>query len=89
LVKRRLAEKALSVIIARRPCKLIDRERRSMPAYESEKCKTCGLCFGIDCPALVKTDDGHVEINSALCAGCYLCTDICLPGALKKPEKQG
>jgi indolepyruvate ferredoxin oxidoreductase alpha subunit len=85
LVKLRLSNQALSVIIARRPCKLIDRDRQPMPAYESETCKTCGLCFGIDCPALVKTDDGHVEINSALCAGCYLCTDICLPGALKKP----
>jgi indolepyruvate ferredoxin oxidoreductase alpha subunit len=87
LVKTRLADNALSVIIARRPCKLIDRDRQPLPAYETEKCKTCGLCFGIDCPALVKTDDGHVEINSALCAGCYLCTDMCPPGALKKPSK--
>jgi indolepyruvate ferredoxin oxidoreductase alpha subunit len=85
LIKQRLSEQALSVVIARRPCKLIDRDRRPAPLYETEKCKTCGLCFGIDCPALVKKDDGHVEINSALCAGCYLCTDICVPGALRKP----
>jgi indolepyruvate ferredoxin oxidoreductase alpha subunit len=84
LVKQRLTGQALSVIIARRPCKLIDRDRQPMPVYETEKCTTCGLCFGIDCPALVKKDDGHVEINSALCAGCYLCTDICPAGALKK-----
>jgi indolepyruvate ferredoxin oxidoreductase alpha subunit len=87
LVKKRLSENVLSVIVARRPCKLIDRDRHPMPVYETEKCKTCGLCFGIDCPALGKTGDGHVEIDAALCAGCYLCTDLCAPGALKKPEK--
>lgn len=87
LVKQRLAEKALSVIIARRPCKLIDREKLPMPRYDRVKCKTCGLCFGLDCPALVKTEDGRVEINQALCAGCYLCAETCPADALKPPDK--
>jgi len=82
LVKRRLAENALSVIVARRPCKLIDREKLPMPQYDRVKCKTCGLCFNLDCPALVKTDDGYVEIDKALCAGCYLCAETCPADAL-------
>jgi indolepyruvate ferredoxin oxidoreductase alpha subunit len=85
LVKQRLAADALSVIIARRPCKLVDRNRLPMPDYDRVKCKTCGLCFNLDCPALVKTEDGHVDINAALCAGCYLCVDTCPADALKRP----
>jgi indolepyruvate ferredoxin oxidoreductase alpha subunit len=82
LIKRRLGEESLSVIIARRPCKLFDRQRLPLPAYAREKCKTCGLCFTIDCPALIKTAEGFVEINPALCAGCYLCTEVCPADAL-------
>jgi indolepyruvate ferredoxin oxidoreductase, alpha subunit len=85
LVKQRLSENALSVIIARRPCKLYDREKFPMPVYDQAKCKTCGLCFNIDCPALSKTPSGHVEINNALCAGCYLCAEVCPAEALKRP----
>ena len=83
LVKQRLAGATLSVIIARRPCKLIDRERLPMPQYDRVKCKTCGLCFNLDCPALVKTEDGYVEINKALCAGCNLCVETCPADALR------
>jgi len=86
LIKKRLSENAFSVVIARRPCKLIDRNRAAMPVYESEKCKTCGLCFTIDCPALTKASDGTVMLDSSLCAGCYLCTDVCPTDALRKAD---
>jgi indolepyruvate ferredoxin oxidoreductase alpha subunit len=86
LVKQRLAAHELSVIIARRPCKLIDRDRLPVVSYIDGKCKTCGLCFGIDCPALTKTEAGRVLINSEQCAGCYLCTEICPSDALMPPE---
>jgi indolepyruvate ferredoxin oxidoreductase alpha subunit len=87
LIKQRLSEKALSVIIARRPCKLIDRDTLPAPDFNSVKCKTCGLCFNLDCPALVKTEDGRVSINAALCAGCYLCAQTCPTDALTPPAK--
>jgi indolepyruvate ferredoxin oxidoreductase, alpha subunit len=87
LVKQRLAENALSVIIARRPCKLFDREKQPMPGFDKAKCKSCGICFNLDCPALSKTPEGFVEINKALCAGCYLCTEMCPSEALVKPFK--
>jgi indolepyruvate ferredoxin oxidoreductase alpha subunit len=88
LLKQRLAENALSVIIARRPCKLIDRSREPSPIYKKEKCKTCGLCFNIDCPALEKNQGGFVTINQSLCAGCYLCAETCPADALVPPEKK-
>lgn len=87
LVNKRIDENALSVIIARRPCKLIDCSRQEKVSYDYDKCKTCGLCFGIDCPALVKTEDGHVNINTDQCVGCYLCTEMCPPKALAVPKK--
>jgi indolepyruvate ferredoxin oxidoreductase, alpha subunit len=85
LLKRRLAENALSVIIARRPCKLIDRSRTTAPVYVKDKCKKCGLCLNIDCPAMEKTPDGYVNINKALCSGCYLCVETCPVEAIIKP----
>jgi indolepyruvate ferredoxin oxidoreductase alpha subunit len=87
LIKQRLAGDGLSVIVARRPCKLIDRERSPMPDYDRVKCKTCGLCFNLDCPALVRTADGFVDINRSLCAGCYLCVETCAAGVLTRPAK--
>jgi indolepyruvate ferredoxin oxidoreductase alpha subunit len=88
LVKQRLVENALSVIIARRPCKLFDREKQPTPNFDKTACKTCGICFSIDCPGMTKTPEGFVEINKELCAGCYLCTEVCPAGALKRPEKK-
>jgi|WetSurMetagenome_2_1015567.scaffolds.fasta_scaffold00051_2 indolepyruvate ferredoxin oxidoreductase, alpha subunit len=86
LVKERLSGDGLSVIIARMPCRLFDRSKSQMPEYDSVKCKTCGLCFALDCPALVKTEDGHVDIQKSLCTGCYLCVDSCAAGALRRPQ---
>jgi indolepyruvate ferredoxin oxidoreductase alpha subunit len=83
VVKRRLAGDTLSVIITRYPCRIIERNVQPGPEYHKEKCKKCGLCFSIDCPAIAKTEDGYVEINRSLCTGCMLCTDTCKPGALK------
>jgi indolepyruvate ferredoxin oxidoreductase alpha subunit len=86
LVRQRLDENALSVIIARAPCRLIDRDTRPAPIYEQEKCKTCGLCLSIDCPAITPRDGGFIEIDKETCTGCYLCTTVCAPKALRKHE---
>jgi indolepyruvate ferredoxin oxidoreductase alpha subunit len=87
LVKRRLAGDKLSVIVARRPCKLFDRGRRSAPLYDRGKCTQCGMCFGLDCPALSKAEDGSVIIHKERCAGCYLCVETCVLEALyHEPE---
>lgn len=83
LVRRRMAEGKLSVVISRSPCKLIDRSRKPPPVYDKGKCRKCGLCLQINCPAVTKTADGFVEVDRNLCVGCNLCVEMCACGAFK------
>lgn len=84
LIKKRLAEEALSVVITRSPCRLISRQKNAVPLYQKEKCKQCHLCLEIDCPALHQLSDGFIQINPSLCVGCDLCVKICRLGAILK-----
>lgn len=86
LIKKRMDEDALSVIIAKSPCRFIDKSKKPLPKYNKENCKKCGLCLKIDCPAVVQTEDGFVEIDEALCVGCNLCVDVCPFNALVRNE---
>ncbi|MFA5362893.1 MAG: thiamine pyrophosphate-dependent enzyme [Candidatus Omnitrophota bacterium] len=81
-VRKRLEGNALSVIIARAPCKLIDRTRAAVPSCRAEKCKKCYLCLGIDCPAIIKQENGLVKIDPLICSGCNLCVQVCPFGAI-------
>jgi indolepyruvate ferredoxin oxidoreductase alpha subunit len=87
LIKQRLDEPALSVIIARAPCRLIDREAKPSPEYDKDKCKTCGICLSVDCPAMREGEGGFIEIDWSTCMGCYLCAQVCPPAALRIPRK--
>jgi indolepyruvate ferredoxin oxidoreductase alpha subunit len=71
-----------SLLISRRQCILIDREREfSVYRISSEKCKACGICLKLGCPALEKTETAgenwHVTINPSLCTGCSICAQLC------------
>jgi indolepyruvate ferredoxin oxidoreductase alpha subunit len=86
ILKKRLDEDALSVVITRSPCRLLDRTIDQPPLYERDKCKACGVCLRIDCPAIHKLPDGTIEIDE-FCAGCKLCVSVCPFGALtRRPE---
>jgi indolepyruvate ferredoxin oxidoreductase alpha subunit len=87
LVKMRVNADALSVIVVRYPCRLIEKNKADHPIYYKDKCKKCGLCLNIDCPAIRKTEDGFVEIVHSVCTGCYLCVEVCKFGALEINEK--
>lgn len=87
LIKTRLDEDKLSVVIAQAECRLLNRTRRPAPLYKKEDCKKCYLCLTIDCPALRKTENGFIEIDHNFCVGCNLCVEACSFGALVKYEK--
>jgi len=84
LIRKRLNEDALSVIISRYPCRLIERRKSAIPAYNKENCKKCYLCLSINCPAIEKLEDGSIKINPVFCVGCNLCVEACKFGALTK-----
>ena len=71
----------LSVIISRRPCALIVKQPNIPFVCDKDKCKKCGMCMKIGCPAIRKTADG-VEVDPTQCVGCGLCSTICPFGAL-------
>lgn len=86
MVKARLAEDKLSVIIARFPCRLIERNRGAAPLYDKDKCRKCYRCLTLNCPAIEKMEDGLIRINTDFCSGCNLCVDACNLKAIKTNE---
>ncbi|MGI6199794.1 MAG: indolepyruvate ferredoxin oxidoreductase subunit alpha [Christensenellales bacterium] len=67
----------VSVIIARRPCALLDKSARKQPlTINAQACKNCKSCLNLGCPA-IENREGGLYINPALCNGCGLCTKVC------------
>lgn len=75
-----------SVVIARRPCVLMVRERRTPPSLDVDACINCGQCIRIGCPALsnaaAEGEPALPEIDLALCTGCLMCAQVCPVDAL-------
>jgi indolepyruvate ferredoxin oxidoreductase, alpha subunit len=85
-IKELMEKDALSVLIVRFPCRVFDRTKFPAPEFNKEKCTKCGACLQIDCPAIYKADDGSINLDKFLCAGCNVCVSACKFGALT--EKQ-
>jgi indolepyruvate ferredoxin oxidoreductase alpha subunit len=84
IVKEELDADEPSLIIARRPCALLKSVKYGgTMRIAAVKCRKCGLCMKLGCPAIVKRDD-VIEINEALCNGCSLCTEVCNFNAIEK-----
>lgn len=78
----------LTVIIAKAPCALLKGQVFPFKCVEnSEKCKKCGMCMQIGCPAITKKADGTISINQSMCNGCGLCQKYCKFGAIERIEK--
>ncbi len=78
----------LTVIIAKAPCALLKGQKFPYKCVaNSEKCKKCGMCLKIGCPAITKQADGTVKINETMCNGCGLCRSYCKFDAIEKVEK--
>ena len=53
------------------------------------KCVTCGSCFRVGCPAIIKSDEIYptsgkqkATIDPLLCTGCTVCMQVCPVGAI-------
>lgn len=83
-IKEELNKPEPSVIIARRPCALL-KSVKHKPAFRIDpaKCKNCRSCMRIGCPALC-WGESHVTIDSTLCVGCGLCSQMCKFDAIEE-----
>lgn len=87
-IKKSVNGNELTVIIAKAPCALLKGQVFPNKCVAlSEKCKKCGMCLKIGCPAITKNADGTVKIDETMCNGCGLCTSYCKFGALEKVAK--
>ncbi len=87
VLREETAREELSVIITRRPCVLLDK-KYTLPAYNiNDKCRTCGMCLKLGCPAIEKADMG-MRIDETVCKGCGLCVKVCAFGAIEASEEK-
>ncbi len=85
-LKEETAREELSVIITKRACALLDKKTVRAPYVITDKCKDCGVCLKLGCPAIEKTEQG-MRINETLCNGCGLCPEVCAFGAIEMAGK--
>lgn len=87
-VKESVEGDELTVIIAKAPCALLKGLKfPNKCVCDTEKCRKCGACLKIGCPALTKNADGTVKIDETMCNGCGLCMNYCRFSAIEKVSK--
>lgn len=74
----------VSAVIFEAPCIAISKPGPHL--IITDKCTVCRKCIKeLGCPAIVYSD-GKVYIDSSLCVGCNLCSQICPSGAISQQE---
>ena len=78
------------LVVAKEPCPLAYRQKPTKKLrVDSEKCKKCGACIKLGCPALERNSEKVVSVNENLCVACGLCKQVCKFDALKEEEIKG
>jgi indolepyruvate ferredoxin oxidoreductase alpha subunit len=93
-VRRFMKKKDVSVIVAKRECRLLTVRRFQglnvkLPKFEikQKKCKRCGTCLNMfACPAIYNEGDDY-KIDRNLCTGCGVCAQICSNKAIRAVKK--
>ena len=77
-----VASPGVSVVIAKAPCALLDKEPHDPFAVDKETCNACGECVRLGCPAISRDDAAKAVIDTAQCVGCRQCVQVCRYGAI-------
>jgi len=79
-----MAREAVSVVITRRPCMLMKRDKVALrtPLFvDPDKCVGCKACLKLGCPAIEWRPEagpkGQASVNRLLCVGCGVCEQMC------------
>jgi len=82
VIKEEMNTPGPSVIIARRPCALLKSSKANPPLkVDEDSCAGCAMCMKIGCPA-ISMSKRKAWIDSTLCVGCNVCTQLCKFDAL-------
>ncbi len=79
-----------ALIIAYAPCRIAAKlTKEGLCTVDAEKCKACGACFKMGCPAMtrgveVRPGAFQMVIDPNLCAGCKQCSQVCKFDAIKR-----
>ena len=88
VIKESVASDTLTVIITKSPCVLLKGQKfPNVCVANPEKCRKCGMCLKIGCPAITKQADGTVKIDATMCNGCGLCKNYCKFDAIETVVK--
>ena len=80
MLKDALEKDELTVLVCKQPCVLQYKVFKPSLKIDEEKCKGCKACIKVGCIALsLKEVDGETkaEIDSTMCVGCGVCTQVC------------
>lgn len=87
-IKESVNGNTLTVIIAKAPCALLKGQKFDFKCQvDAEKCRKCGACMRLGCPAFTRDKDGFVKIDRTMCNGCGLCASYCPFNAIEKVGK--
>ena len=79
-----------ALIVAYAPCRIAAKlTKEGLCEVDSEKCKSCGACFKLGCPAITRGEESapgrfKMKIDASLCAGCKQCSQVCKFGAIHR-----
>jgi indolepyruvate ferredoxin oxidoreductase alpha subunit len=83
-IKESVESDELTVIITKSPCVLLKGQKfPNVCKVDADKCRKCGACMKIGCPAMTKGEDGKVKIDATMCNGCGLCKNYCKFNAIE------
>jgi indolepyruvate ferredoxin oxidoreductase alpha subunit len=78
------------LVVAYAPCRIAAKlTKEGLCEVDSAKCKACGACFKMGCPAMTRGKEirpgaFQMVIDSNQCAGCKQCQQVCKFGAIKR-----